>query len=213
MNFEDLKDRLLTEGRQALDKIQESSTYNKLMDNYNGLSPSMQKLTVVGSVLAISGLILSVPWSYYSTSQEYEAEFLTKRQIIRDLLKTARESQSVPNISQAPSVDMLKSMIESQISNAQLLPEQRVSVTTVETDSKLISEKLSSGAVEIQLAKLNLKQTVDIGYQLQSLHSSVKMANLVIQPNKQNPKYFDVKYKLISLAVPLNAGSEGVENN
>lgn len=202
MNFEDLKDRIQTESRQILDKVQESSTYNRLMDRYENMSPSMQKITLIGGISLIALVVLSFPYSYYSTSQEYEDEFLAKRQVIRDLLKTVRESQSVPNITPAPSVDLLRGMVETQLTNAQLLPEQKLGVSSVETDSKLIPESLSSGALEVKLAKLNLKQVVDLGYQLQSINSSVKLKDVIIQANKSDGRYMDVTYKLVALAVP-----------
>lgn len=212
MNFDDLKDRFQAEGRQLLDKIQESSTYNRVMDRYDNMSPAMQKISIAATVILTSALILSIPLSYYSNSEAYEEEFLAKRQVIRDLLKTVRESQSVPNITPAPSTDILRSLIETQISNAQLMPEQKIAVVTTETDSKLMPTNLTSGAVEVRLSKLNLKQAVDLGYSFQKINNSVKLKDLLIQTNASDPRYLDVTYKLVALAVPetgnLNAEDE-----
>lgn len=214
MNLEDLKDRFQSEGRQLLEKIQDSSLYNQMMDRYENLSPVMQKLTLVGLGAALTAGVLSIPYDSYNLSKDYEQEFVGKRDVIRDLLKTVREAQSVPNISPAPTVDLLRSMVQNQLTNAQLIPEQIVSVSTTESNSKLIPAKLASGAIEVKLAKMNLKQVVDIGYQLQSLNSSVKMKDLTIQPNAQDSRYMDVTYRIVALAVPnMNETADRAEES
>lgn len=214
MNLEDLKDRFQSEGRQLLEKIQDSSLYNQMMDRYENLSPVMQKLTLVGLGAALTAGVLSIPYDSYNLSKDYEQEFVGKRDVIRDLLKTVREAQSVPNISPAPTVDLLRSMVQNQLTNAQLIPEQIVSVSTTESNSKLIPAKLASGAIEVKLAKMNLKQVVDIGYQLQSLNSSVKMKDLTIQPNAQDSRYMDVTYRIVALAVPnMNETADHAEES
>lgn len=214
MNLEDLKDRFQSEGRQLLEKIQDSSLYNQMMDRYENLSPVMQKLTLVGLGAALTAGVLSIPYDSYNLSKDYEQEFVGKRDVIRDLLKTVREAQSVPNISPAPTVDLLRSMVQNQLTNAQLIPEQIVSVSTTESNSKLIPAKLASGAIEVKLAKMNLKQVVDIGYQLQSLNSSVKMKDLTIQPNAQDSHYMDVTYRIVALAVPnMNETADRAEES
>lgn len=214
MNLDDLKDRFQSEGRQLLEKIQDSSIYNQMMDRYENLSPVMQKITLAGLGVAITAGVLSIPYDSYNLSKDYEQEFVGKRDVIRDLLKTAREAQSVPNITLAPTVDLLRSMVQNQLTNAQLIPEQIVSVSTTQSNSKIIPAKLASGAIEVKLAKMNLKQVVDIGYQLQGLNSSVKMKDLTIQPNAQDSRYMDVTYRMVALAVPdMNETSDRAEES
>jgi hypothetical protein len=202
MNFDDLKDRLSSELKTTWDRIQESSLYNKLKDRYENLSPSMQKVTMIAAVVLVVALIFSFPLSYYSQSSTYVSEFEEKRDVIRELLKISREASDVPDLAQPPPVEQLKSMAESQARAANLLPEQIASIEVGSSDSKLIPANLSAGSLSVSLNKLNLRQVVDLGYQLQSMNASVKMQDLLITANREDVHYFDVVYKLIALAVP-----------
>lgn len=203
MNLEDLKDKLASDARLTWERIQESAAYNQLRDRYENMTPVMQKITVVGGVILIAGLILSFPYSYYQQSQEYIGEFEGKRMTIRELLKVSRESSEVPNIPQAPPIDSVRSRIESSISDAHLLPEQvKGTDTGASADSSVIPKNLTDGSVQVTLAKLNLRQILDLGYQFQSISSSVKLKDLIITANRDDSRYFDAVFKLVALAVP-----------
>ncbi|MNY66926.1 hypothetical protein D3C86_2044270 [compost metagenome] len=56
--------------------------------------------------------------------------------------------------------------------------------------------------VQVNLAKLNRRQVIDLGYQFQSLNPSVKLKDMVMTANREDSRYFDVFYKLVALAVP-----------
>lgn len=202
MNLDDLKDKLKTEGRATWDRIQESPVYNNLRDRYENLTPVMQKLTFYGGIVAISAFVLSIPLGYFSQSQDYVTEFEGKRMTIRELLKVSRESADVPAIPQAPPIDSIRSTVDTIIRNAGLLPEQIKGTETIDNNSRIIPKNLTEGALQISLAKLNLRQIIDLGHQVQSINSSVKLKDMVITANREDSRYFDVVYKLISLAVP-----------
>lgn len=202
MNFDDLKDRISSDARLTWERVQDSGAYNQLRDRYENLTPPMQKLTVAGSVALITLLILSVPYSHFSSSKEYVGDFENKRMTIRELLKVSRESAEVPQIPQAPSMDMIRSNIETQIKSANLLPEQIKGTNVADSESKAIPKNLTEGALKVSLAKLNLRQVLDLGYQFQSISPSVKLKDLVMNANREDSRYFDVTYKLVALAVP-----------
>lgn len=202
MNLDDLKDKLASDARVTWERIQESGAYNQLRDRYENMSPPMQKLTVVGSVALIAFLVLSIPYGYYTQSQEHVSEFERKRMTIRELLKVSRESSDVPQIPQAPSIDMLRSNIENQIKNANLLPEQVKGTEVIDSTSKVVPKNLTEGVLQVSLAKLNLRQALDLGHQFQSINPSVKLKDLVMTANREDTRYFDVVYKLVALAVP-----------
>lgn len=202
MNFEDLKDRIVTDAQATWERLQESSTFNQLRDRYENMSPAMQKISIVGVSALVSLLILSIPYSGYVQSQDYIAEFEGKRSTIRDLLKVSRESSDVPQIQQAPAAGSLQSSIENFMRDAGFLPEQMKGTQITEVPSTLIPRTLTESGVQVSLAKLNLRQIVDFGYQLQSVNPSVKLKDMAITANREDGRYFDVVYKLISLAVP-----------
>lgn len=202
MNLDDLKDRLASESRQTWERIQESDSFNQLRDRYENMSPSMQKLTVVAGSAAVALFILSVPYGNLTTSTEYVSEFEGKRMTIRELLKVSRESSEVPEIPQAPPMSMLRSTIENQIKSANLLPEQIKGTQESENNSNLIPKNLTEGLMQVSLAKLNLRQVLDLGHQFQSISPSVKMKDMILTANREDARYFDVVYKLVALAVP-----------
>ncbi len=201
MNFDDLKDKLSTEARATWDRIQESATYNQMRDRYENMTPAMQQLTMYGGIAVITLMVLSIPYGYFNGSSEAVNEFEGKRMTIRELLKVSREAAEVPAIPPAPSMDMLRGNIESTIKAANLLPEQ-IKGTQPSSGSNLIPSNLSEGGLQIHLAKLNLRQVVDLGYKFSNISSSVKMADMTMTANREDNRYFDVVYKLVALAVP-----------
>ena len=202
MNLDDLKDKLATDARATWDRIQESAAFNQMRDRYENMTPSMQKLTLYGGIGVVALIILSIPYSYYSASAASVEDFEGKRMTIRELLKVSRESSEVPNIPPAPSMDILRSNVEMALKNANLLPEQMKGTEMGANNSALIPANLLEGILSVRLAKLNLRQIVDLGYKFQSINPSVKMKDMVVTANREDNRYFDVVYKLAALAVP-----------
>ncbi len=202
MNLDDLKDNLASEGRALWEKIQDSALFNQLRDRYENLTPPMQKLSLLGVLGLIITFLLSVPYSNFSDSTNSVNDFEGKRSTIRELLKVSRESSDTPNIQPAPNAQVLRSRIDEEIKNARLLPEQIKGANASAAKSQLIPDNLLEGALEIRLAKLNIRQIVDLGYKFQNVSPSVKMKDLVISANLEDNRYFDVIYQLVALAVP-----------
>jgi hypothetical protein len=202
MNLDDLKDNLASEGRALWEKIQDSAAFNQLRDRHENLTPPMQKLSVLGVMGLIIAFLLSVPYSNFNDSTNSVNDFEGKRSTIRELLKVSRESSDTPNIPPAPNAQVLRSRIDEEIKNARLLPEQIKGANASASKSQLIPDNLLEGALEVRLAKLNIRQIVDLGYKFQNVSPSVKMKDLVISANLEDNRYFDVIYQLVALAVP-----------
>ncbi len=202
MNLDDLKDSLKSQFSQIFARIEESSFYNQMKDRFENLTPSHQKLTLMGAGALAALVVISIPYSYYSTSSDYIFEFEEKRQLIRELLKVTRESSEVPDIPTAPSGEILRSTIENQLRMANLLPEQMRSLDVTAAETNLVPKNLLETGLRVSLAKLNLRQIVDIGYNIQNISTSVKMNDVNISANNEDPQYFDVEFKLVTLAVP-----------
>ncbi|MFP5519203.1 MAG: hypothetical protein ACLGGX_04825 [Bdellovibrionia bacterium] len=202
MAFEELQEKLKADLQQTLDRVQESAWFNQLRDRYDNLTPTAQRGALAGGAALVVAIVLSIPYSYYSQSALQEEEFLQKRETLRSLLKVTREAQDVPQIPAPPDANSLRSLIESRLNAAQLLPEQILGVTTVEANSKLIPNALVDAAIQVNLSKINLKQANDIAYNLQAINASVKMTDLTFKPSAGDPRYFDISLKMISLKVP-----------
>ncbi|OFZ29802.1 MAG: hypothetical protein A2622_11350 [Bdellovibrionales bacterium RIFCSPHIGHO2_01_FULL_40_29] len=200
--LDELKDQLKASFTQINDKVQESESYAKLQDRYQSLNPHSQKLVWLGGAALILFLTLSYPLSQISTSQDMIISFEEKRSLIRDLFKTYREASGRAIISVPPSIESLKAAVESILSGANLIPEQRVGVIQSSVEGRLIPSSLVSSVLEIKLAKLNLKQIVDIGTSIAAISESVKMKDLLISAHPHDTRYYDVTYKMYSLNVP-----------
>lgn len=197
-----LADQLKTSVLQMGERIRESSAYAKAQDRFENLSPSGQKLVTIFGVLAVVFLLLFIPFSNFTSSHNDLSQFEEKRGLIRELFKTYRESSSNQNVSVPPNGGMLRSSIESVLTRAELMPEQKQGLVTGSVEGRLIPQNLVTEVLFVNLAKLNLKQIVDIGASIAGISSSVKMKDIVIRANMQDTRYFDVTYKLYSLNVP-----------
>lgn len=200
--LDEIKEQLKATGTRLSDKIQESESYAKLQDRYQTLSPSGQKFVWLGGAALAALIILFFPFSQLSTSQEMISSFEEKRSLIRDLFKTYRESSGSAAISPPPPMPTLRNQIESVLTVANLIPEQRVGILEIQPEGKLIPASLVSGALEIKLAKLNIKQIVDIGASLVAISESVKMNDLIMMAHAKDTRYYDVTFKLYALKVP-----------
>jgi hypothetical protein len=202
VNFDDLKEKIMTSLKSSWESFQETNLYYNIKDRYENLTPMMQKLTLAGIVGLVVLMFLSYPWSVYQDSADSVASYEDKRMLIRDLLKTARDSQERPNLASAPDATSVQSQIQSRFMSAGLLPEQIKGVEVVSEKSNLIPDSNVSALIKINLAKLNLRQIIDLGFQIQNINSSVKMKDISIEASRELANYFDVVYNLVILNVP-----------
>jgi hypothetical protein len=98
------------------------------------------------------------------------------------------ESKAKASLSQA-------GLLETQIGQMESLPEG-------DPENTLAPKNVQQQGLKVQVKKLNLRQVIDLGYQLQSLDSSVKMTGLEIAASSEDPHYFDTVFKLISYSLP-----------
>lgn len=199
---DNLKERAKVTFDKTSERVRESDAYIQLQDRYQNLSPSGQKLARAGAVLFILFIFLFVPLSYLASSSQSITMFESKRDLIRDLFRTYRESSSTQNVAVPPPSDSLRSSVQAIIQRAELTPEQNLGVAESSVEGRLIPQNLISSVLDIKLAKLNLKQIVDIGGAIAAISDSVKMKDVTIVANGQDNRYYDVTYKLYSLKVP-----------
>lgn len=202
MAFEGLLDSLKSSGNNIKDKILESSLAQNIQDRFQNLNPSQQKLTLL--ILNILGacIILYFPIDHYLTSNDYTLEFEEKRILTKNLIKSHRDVNHLPDIPQPQSADMVKSIIESQLKEMNLLPEQIRYVNITSGSSKIIPLNKLQYGIEVGVSKLNLKQITNLGSKLQSLHPALKLKDLLLTANREDGRYQDGTFKLVALNVP-----------
>ena len=203
-------------GQRIGQQIQESPSYQSGQDRYQNMSPVMQKLSATFALFLLVLIVLFYPLSKLSDSSTSLSLFEEKRNLIRDLFRTYRESSSAPIIVMPPNFEGLRVAVESILARAELLPEQSIGISQGGIEGRLIPQNLVSYVLQVKLAKLNLRQIVDIGSSLAGISESVKMKDLLINANRQDTNYYDVTYALYSLKVPeptIEAPAEPPQKN
>ncbi len=202
MNFDDIKEQLIERGKVLWDRIQDNSTFISLKDKYENLSPVGQKVATAGAVLFGLFIILYYPMSGFFASGTYIEEFQEKRQVIRDLLSTTRDASQVPFLPSTMNAQGVQDRVQQFLQGLNLLPTQIKGVSSLPASGGMVPQKLIDSSVEVSLSQLNLRQIVDLGHQLQTISQTVKVKDLVMEANQKDGRYFDVVFKLVSLAVP-----------
>ena len=148
-----------------------------------------------------------IPWSYISSSQQSVLDFETNKMILRDLYRVSRASSALEGA--PPQIDptALASRAQSQLQTMSLQAEQIEKVAAV--DNALggpgipgVPKAVQQKGIEVTLRKLNLRQIIEIGYQLLTLQPGLKMTGLTVTASSPDPHYFDAVYRVISFSLP-----------
>lgn len=196
MNLEDLKESFKSQGEQLLGKIQENPSYVALKDRFDSLPSQTQKLVQIGGIALALLLIMSIPYSTYTTSAENVTTFEEKRNLVRELLRVSKESRETALSISPPSEAEARNRIESALSGAGVLPEQKAGVNPVPMTGNLIKGSVVETVLETKLTQLNLTQALNVGLSLARIQGA-KLKDLIMEPNLKAANYFDVTYKLV----------------
>lgn len=183
-------------------RVQDTEAFQRLAEKYNSLSPQGQKAANIGFVLLLIAIALFFPGTTLMDSQNQMSTFESQRGLIKDLFRTYREATSQSGLPVPPPSDMMMNQINSQLKSAQLLPEQIISVSPGQVEGSLIPEGLVRDVVVVSLAKLNLRQILDIGNNLNRISQTVKVKDLSIQASANMAGYFDTTFKVYALNIP-----------
>lgn len=200
--LEELFEQLKAKSTEVFEKVKETESFQQLSDRYQGLTPGGQKSVKILGFTFVVFIFLFFPLSQISTSKDFISSFQDKRNLIRDLFKTYRESNQSSRLMPAPSSSSLIGSINSTLQGEQILPEQIVSVGMGAAEGRMIPQNLMTDVIDIKLVKLNLRQVVDIGARLSAISQSVKLKDLMMSANAEISGYFDVTYKMYSLNIP-----------
>lgn len=205
MAFEDLRDNLREQARAIASRVQETSTWISLNEKYQGLSPVGQKASLVGGIFLAFLIVMAVPWMFYSDSQASMEEFESKRTVVRDLFRVTREAASIPPPPPAVTSGVLQNSAREALTAARLQPEQITVVTESPITVAGVPKTVDQAGILVSLSKLNLKQVIDVGNELQNLHQMARMSGLEVKANTADPKYYDVIYKIVAFSAKPEA--------
>ena len=179
-----------------LTAFQESSTYIALEERYDRLQPSQQTMVKVGSGLTIFVFIFVTIQSLFSTASTKIEDFNNSRTLISELNSLKSKLSSSPVISTPPSRGELVQGVRSSIQGTNITSSQIDSIRSTNVKGDINKTSLNTGGVEVRLKTLNLSQITDIASRIQRISQSLKIISVDIIESTEEPKYFDVNYKI-----------------
>ena len=207
MNFSDIRDQIVERLSGVWTEIQESQAYGQLKERYDSLPRAAQKSMLTAAAAIFALLLLMFPWSYISSSNESVDAFESRKAMIKELFRVNRQADSLRGMPQPISAPELQGRVQSKLPALGIAGEQIGNVgifdNAIGKPSSSIPKGVLQQGVSVALKNLNLRQIVDVGYELNALDPSTKMTGVEIAATAANAHYFDVVYKLVSFAMPV----------
>lgn len=207
MTLDDVKEQLQEKWDDLSAKVTESDTFIQMSERYNNLSPLVQRV-IIGAI-AFFGLymVYSVPAGFIDAAKEKEARFIESRQLIRGLTRTARNPQVSPDQFNGLQFEDMRTKINGVASRIQVLETQKGAVVNTNNPlpASVVPKAIKQNGLTYEFKKLTLRQAVALGEQISSLHKNTKLAGVSFDADPADPHYFNVKYTLSSLSLPLKA--------
>lgn len=205
MNFAEAKDQLVERLASSWGEFQETSTYATIRERYDGLSPVAQKGALALVAVFFALIVLTLPWSYFSSSSTYVESFESRKALIKKLFRANRAADAVRDAPQPISGGELQTRIQGKLTSLGL-GDQIGSVAPYDNAAGGARPGIPKGVlqngVSVALKNLNLRQAVDVGYQMNALDSSTKLVGVEVAATAANAHYFDVTYKFVSFSTP-----------
>lgn len=204
MNLDDIKDQLRERATTVWVQIQETSLYNNLKEKYETLPTTAQKAIAYAAGVLTALIVLSIPYSYISSSGAAIEEFDENRSLLRELLRVGRAAKEPPPLPPGMTVPDLQSRVQGLLQEFTLLPEQLGGFQPLpgRPAGSLAPSIVEQAGIGVLLKKLNLTQVVDIGYRLQTISPGVKLMGLEMNANSDDNHYYDVTYRVVSFSLP-----------
>src|SRR3989344_4428724 len=203
--FQEIIDQLKDTLMARWDQFQESDTYITLKERYDNLPPKGQKLVLFASFILAFLIVFSIPYAWFTTSQDSVVEFEDTKYTITELLEVSQEIKNIPPQSAGISSAELKSKVDKILSEKGLGKDQITSVSETQftnpQGSTLIPPQIEASGIETNLKKLTLKQIVDIGFEFERISPLVKVINLEMKATPEDVHYYDVQYRVSSFSV------------
>lgn len=204
MNFDDLKDKLKDVFTQLKHQAQESPALMSIYEKFLAQPISTQKAILVGSGIAIAGLLLWIPVGFLSNSWTSVEDFEIQRDQMRRLLHAGSQASSNQNLPRGLSTSQLESQVNDLLLRQRLLPEQMASLAISPIQSTLFAKALQVSGLRAELKKLNLEQVTNIAYDIQEIGTTTKLLNISMLPNAELKDYFDLTMDIVSVSIPVS---------
>jgi hypothetical protein len=207
MTLSDVKEQFLERFKEVSAKISESESAILLGERYRNLSPVVQKLLIGFGVFVAAYMIYSVPSAFVDASKEYEDSFTINRELIRGLFRSARNPTISPDRFRGQDFSQMKSQVEGVLANIQVIDSQKGTFSPANRPLPVrqVPSVIQQNGMSFEVKKLNLKQVVALSEQISSMNPNTKLAAMEVRADTIDPHYFNVKFTLSSLNLPIKS--------
>lgn len=206
MRLQDLKDQLMEQLTERWAQVKESNLYVGATEQYQNLSPFVQRLLNYFGIGFVIFILLYIPYSYIESSFNHMEEFNINRQTTRDLLHVKSLSGVIDQIPRDQGsrlrMDVQRILDQMGLADEQKTPLQDLS-SLGSQKSNLAKPTLSQQGVIVEIKKLNLNQITELSVSLSNV-AYAKMTSLDIKANAEDSRYFDVIYKMVHFSFPVS---------
>ena len=119
--------------------------------------------------------------------------------------RTARNPQVSPDQFSGLQFEDMRTRINGIASRIQILESQKGSATNAPNPLPMavVPKAIKQTGLTYEFKKLTIRQMVALGEQMSSLNKNTKLASVIVDADHEDPHYFNVKYTLSSLSLPL----------
>ena len=203
--LDSLKEQIINSLISWKEKVEESESFQSLLESYNELPARIQKLLGALALVLVLFLLCLPSLSFYSSSSEKIEDFEKNRSFITQLFELRSTASLAPQGSL--SLTQVERRIQTILQTKNLLPEQIGSITRQSqktTTSKKSTQKdkalYEKESLHVKANQLNLKQAVEIGLSFQKISPLVRLEGLRFTKSSQ-PGYIDATYMIESYII------------
>jgi hypothetical protein len=206
--FEAQIEQLKEQWAELSAKIQESSAFNNLREKFESQTPAVQRGIMIGAAVLAVLFLLSFPYGYYSSSQDYMSQFEENRGLIKGLLKASRSAKTPSPLPPPMDNSTLRGRVDAILRTNRLLPEQIGEMADIPPGVlKDIPAAVVQNGVAVQVKKINVKQMVALSTQFQNMGAGTKLIGLDIVQSAGQTHYYDMIVKVMNFGLPQVADS------
>ena len=174
-----------------------SSAFFFLKEKYYHLSPFYRKTFQATGWAIFTVVLLYYPASLFYSSWGHIRDFNTKQELMQDLMVMSASRSDGAGLFYSAKRDIVA--LIKQKTRASQIPEkqiQKIQKVSNKGESLKLSPSVKATAVEVAMEKLNLKEVVQYGQQMEQFSHNIKLMSIRIQEDPQKDNYFNVSYIL-----------------
>ena len=198
MDFNSFKEFCINICKNIYTVFVDTSLFYSLKEMYDHLSSFARKALHFSLLLIVLSICFYYPLSHLYSSWENMKNFTYKNKLTRQLLDLSSATKLNLSNSYMPGqnpVSFIKNKLPStQIPKNQIKSIEKIKDVNIPAELKNFPAKMEAAAVEI--SRLNLKEVVQYGHQLEQLSNNIKLLNITITEDKEENNYFDVSYTI-----------------